>query len=285
MTRQSVTVALSGDGGDELFAGYGKYPKIQRIISNNSLNSLLRLGLSRFFINRDLSFLPEHSIFRRAQRSMGHRFSTPKERDLMWITHFDTSLKGHLYSREMRRNIEKQQTRRYYFSRADESPNKDIFSQILFIDLTSYLPEDLLIKADIASMANSLEVRSPFLDHKFVEFAAAIPNSLKVRNGETKYILKKAFSKFLPQEILDRKKMGFSIPLNKWFRDDLRPLAYETLLNNNYEINTLFNKNFIKYMLDAHSSGRTDYGAGIWLLVNFVLWHEMFITKNPEKAL
>jgi asparagine synthase (glutamine-hydrolysing) len=282
MTRQSVTVALSGDGGDELFAGYGKYPKIQRILTKNSLNGLLRSAMSRFIINQDLSFLPMDSLFRRVQRSLGYRLSTPKERDLMWITHFNNTLKGHLYSREIRGIIEKEQTRKYYFSRANESPNKDVFSQILFVDLTSYLPEDLLIKVDIASMANSLEVRSPFLDHKFVEFAATIPNSLKLRNSESKYILKKAFSKLLPKEIIEREKMGFSIPINKWFRQDLRPLAYETLLNNNYEIKALFNRKFIKYMLDSHSSGMTNYGGGLWLLVNFVLWHEMFITNNPN---
>lgn len=283
MTRQSVTVALSGDGGDELFAGYGKYPKIQRIIAKNSLNGLLRSVVSRFIISQDLSFLPMSSLFRGVQRSLGYRFSTPKERDFLWITRFDNSLKDQLYTPEMMKSVQKQQARGYYLLRTNESPNKDVFSQVLFVDLTSYLPEDLLIKVDIASMANSLEVRSPFLDHKFVEFAAAIPNSLKLRNGETKYILKKAFSNLVPKEILEREKMGFSIPIDKWFRHDLQPLAYETLLlNNNYEIKALFNRKFIKYMLDSHSSGKASYGGGLWLLVNFVLWHEMFINNNPN---
>ena len=277
MTRQSVTVALSGDGGDELFAGYGKYPKIQRIIAKNSLNGLLRSVVSRFIISQDLSFLPMGSLFRRVQRSLGYRFSTPKDRDLMWITRFDDSLKDQLYTSEVIRNIQKQQARDYYLSKINESPNKDIFSQVLFVDLTSYLPEDLLIKVDIASMANSLEVRCPFLDHKFVEFAISIPNNLKLHSGQSKYILKKAFSNLLPKEITARKKMGFSIPLDDWFRGNLRNLAYEILLDDGKEIDDYFEKKFIRYLLDSHCSHKGDYGTLIWLLTNFVLWHRIFI--------
>ena len=145
------------------------------------------------------------------------------------------------------------------------------------MDLKSYLPDDLLIKVDIASMANSLEVRSPFLDHKFVEFALSIPNDFKLRNGQAKYILKKAFSKFLPEEILGRKKMGFSIPIDKWFRYDLRDFAYELLLRNNKEIDQFFNKKFIASILSSHISGKKNNGNLLWVLVNFIIWYNRFI--------
>ena len=130
--------------------------------------------------------LPVESILPRIQRSLRYRFSLPKDRDFMWISPFDKIFKNHLYTTEMKNNVGKYQANTYYNSRINESPNKDILSQILYRDLTSYLPDDLLIKVDIASMANSLEVRSPFLDHKFVEFAAKIPNSLKLYNGKSK---------------------------------------------------------------------------------------------------
>lgn len=279
MTRQSVKVALSGDGGDELFAGYGKYPIIQNIISKNSLNGFLRSIVDRVILNKDLGFLQVDSIVKRIQRSIGYRFSTAKERDFIWISHFDGFLKNHLYTSEIKNNIHKQQTREFYISKTNQSPNKDILSQINFVDLTGYLPDDLLIKVDIASMANSLEVRCPFLDHKFVEFSLTIPNSLKLRNGQTKYILKKAFSKLLPEEITQRGKMGFSIPIDKWFRGDLRKLCYEVLLDSDREIKKYFNYKFLKYMIDEHCRGAANYGTKLWLLTNFIIWHDMFISN------
>jgi asparagine synthase (glutamine-hydrolysing) len=279
ITRQSVTVALSGDGGDELFAGYGKYPRIQSILSKSSINAFFRSFVSRYILSKDLYNLPADSIIKRIQRSLGYRFSTPKYRNFVFMCHFNNYFKKHLYSPEIANNINKHQAMAFYDSRTNQSPNNNFISQMLFMDLTSYLPDDLLIKVDIASMANSLEVRSPFLDHKFVEFAASIPNSLKLSNGKTKYILNKAFSNLLPKEILERPKMGFSIPIDKWFRQDLYQFSHDILLNKNKEINNFFNNKYLKYILDAHSSGAANYGSKLWLLINFVLWHEMFI-KN-----
>ena len=288
ITRKSVTVALSGDGGDELFAGYGKYPIIQNITSKNSLNDWVRSIVSKLIVSKDLGFFPVDSIFKRFQRFIGHRFSSPKQRDFMWISHFDGFFKNKLYSSEVKNAVHKQQAREYYESRSNHSPNKDVLSQILFVDLTSYLPDDLLIKVDIASMANSLEVRSPFLDHKVVEFAAALPNSLKLHGGKTKYILSKAFSQLLPTEILERRKMGFSIPIDKWFRHDLRKMAYEILLDGSDGTQEYFEKKFLKYLLDAHSSGARNYGTKLWLLINFVLWQDMFVSNyassNHDKS-
>lgn len=277
MTRQSVTVALSGDGGDELFAGYGKYPILHGILSKNSLNALFRSVITKLFLRSDLGYIPAHTMLSRLQRSLAYRFSQPKDRDFIWISHFDNSLKHLLYLPEIRNIINKGQTRAYYDFRTEQSPNQDVLSQILYMDLKSYLPDDLLIKVDIASMANSLEVRSPFLDHKFVEFALSIPNDFKLRNGQAKYILKKAFSKFLPEEILGRKKMGFSIPIDKWFRYDLRDFAYELLLRNNKEIDQFFNKKFIASILSSHISGKKNNGNLLWLLVNFIIWYNTFI--------
>lgn len=279
MTRQSVTVALSGDGGDELFAGYGKYPIIQDITSKNKLNSLLRTMITRVFLAQNLGFLPLQSIVPRIQRSLSYRLSTAKHRDFIWITHFDGFLKNHLYSPHLKRAIQKDLSSAYYQSRTSQSPDNDVLSQILYTDLTSYLPDDLLIKVDIASMANSLEVRCPFLDHEFVSLAVSIPNSLKLRNGESKYILKKAFAKVLPDRILKRKKMGFSIPIDRWFRTDLKEFSEEILLHDRRNVDSFFNRSFLKHLLDSHASGENNHGTLLWLLLNFVLWHRMFIEE------
>jgi asparagine synthase (glutamine-hydrolysing) len=276
MTRQSVTVALSGDGGDELFAGYGKYPLIQNIISKNYLDGFFRAIMTRFFLSRDLN-LPVNSWPKRIQESIGYRFSSPKHRDFMWITHFDSSFKKRLYTSRVLNNIQKQQAWSYYNLKTNQSPNKDVLSQISFMDLACYLPDDLLIKVDIASMANSLEVRSPFLDHEFVEFAVSIPNYYKLYNGVTKYLLKKTFGSLIPKEILEREKMGFSIPIDKWFRTELHQFSREILLTQNEAINEYFDQDFLRHMIDAHIAGTANHGAKLWLLINFVIWYNMFI--------
>jgi asparagine synthase (glutamine-hydrolysing) len=277
MTRQSVTVALSGDGGDELFAGYGKYPIIQRICSAKRLDGIIRMFATKLFLNKDFGRMPVTNIVPRIQRSLKYRFSLPTDRDFMWISPFDRIFKNHLYTAEINHSVKKEQARAYYNSKIAESPNEDVLSQILFRDLTSYLPDDLLIKVDITSMANSLEVRSPFLDHRFVEFAARIPNSLKLRNGKTKYILQKTFAHLLPQKILQREKMGFSIPIDKWIKEDLLSFSYDILLDNHSPIAAYFNQRFLKYMLQSHQSGTVAYGMQLWMLINFALWYDMFI--------
>lgn len=279
MTRQYVTVALSGDGGDELFAGYGKYPLIQNILSKNPINHSLRLTLSKLIKSWDLGYLQFNSILKRIKDYVGYHFSTACDRDFIWISRFDNYYKSKIYSKDIKQIIDSKKAREFYESKLNKSFSKDTFSKILFVDLTSYLPDDLLIKVDIASMANSLEVRSPFLDHKFVEFAASIPNSLKLCNGQTKYVLRKAFESLIPTQILERKKMGFSIPIDKWFRHDLHEFSREILLSTDGEINRYFNQKFLAYMLDAHGSGARNYGTKLWLILNFVIWHDMFISN------
>jgi asparagine synthase (glutamine-hydrolysing) len=279
MTRQSVTVALSGDGGDELFAGYGKYPIINRIIHSNSFEKKVRKIISSHIIRKDLMPSTMNNFFYRLQLALKYRFSTAEERDFLWINHFDNFSKNDIYSHELVHLIKKDLPRKFYDSQLQSSINQNPLNRINIMDLTAYLPDDLLVKVDIASMANSLEVRSPFLDHKFVEFAVGVPNSFKLRNGDTKYILKKAFTKLLPQQIIERKKMGFSIPVDKWFRYDLKEFSYETLLYGNKEIKEYFNKKFMKYLLDAHCSGARNYGTQLWLLINFALWYDMFVNQ------
>ena len=147
-------------------------------------------------------------------------------------------------------------------------------------DVVSYLPEDLLVKIDIATMANSLEARSPFLDHNVMEFAATIPFTMKLNGFSLKYILKKTLKDILPREILHRRKMGFGIPVGKWFRNELKSYIYETLLGDKSIKRGYFNKDYMKHILDEHTSGKKNYERRIWVLLNFELWHRMFIDNS-----
>ena len=154
---------------------------------------------------------------------------------------------------------------------------KSFIDKTLFVDVMSYLPEDLLVKVDIASMAHSLEARSPFLDHKVMEFAASLPSNLKLRGIETKYLLKRTLSEFLPKDILRRKKMGFGVPLDIWFRNDLKEMAYDILLDKKCTERGYFRKASIKKLLDEHVSERYDHCYRIWALLFLELWHRMFL--------
>jgi asparagine synthase (glutamine-hydrolysing) len=147
-------------------------------------------------------------------------------------------------------------------------------------DILTYLPEDLLVKMDIATMANSLEGRSPFLDHKVMEMAARIPQGLKLKGITTKYILKKSFSGIVPKEILTRGKMGFGVPIGRWFKKDLTDFVSSVLLSEEFYRKGYFKKEFVARLLKEHVSGKANHTSKIWNLLNFELWHRMFISKT-----
>jgi len=165
----------------------------------------------------------------------------------------------------------------HFYNRADTS---DPLSKIQYVDIKNYLPGDILVKVDRMSMANSLEVRAPMLDHKFMEFVATIPSGLKLRGQEKKYILKKALAPYLPSEILYRKKRGFGSPLAKWFRDDLKDLTQETLLSSTSLNRGFFNPEYITKMWKQHQSGQRNFGANFWTLLMFELWYRRFMEKS-----
>ena len=164
-------------------------------------------------------------------------------------------------------------------SKFEESKALNPRDRALYSDLTNYLPDDLLTKVDIASMAVSLEARSPFLDHNIIELACKIPFNLKLKNGEHKYILKKALEKIVPKENLYRQKLGFSIPLDKWFTGKLNKYSKSVLLHKNSLAKTLFNKNEIRRMLEGHTE-KNDFGPKLWNLLTLELWYRKFFKSQ-----
>lgn len=278
MTRRSVTVALSGDGGDELFAGYWKYPLFEQMIRQPQLISRVKTGLHRGFSVVDPTMFREGSTVGRLVRSMIVRTMSPESRNFHWLSYFDPYSKRRMYSDEMTRHLFSHNAESWYAGQLDRSHRQDAMSRILMADFISYLPDDLLTKVDMTSMANSLEVRCPLLDHHLVEYAARIPWSYKVRHGGTKWILKKACAGLIPGEILGRHKQGFAIPVNRWLRTSLKQYAYDTLMHGKGTgVETYFVKDYVERLLAAHMSGVADYGGKLWLLLIFAVWHQRCI--------
>lgn len=279
MTRQEVTVALNGDGGDETFAGYERY--VANKIANiyNLIPQSIRKNLFSFIT----AVLPESTrrkdFIKRFKRFAKANDSSRERRYARWMSIFDDDLKSNLYSEKLKNRLKGIDSWNYLLDVYRQSDANNFIDATLFVDIMTYLPGDLLVKIDISSMANSLETRSPFLDHKLMEFAASIPSNLKLKGWTTKYLLKKALTKILPKDILNRRKAGFGVPIGTWFRQELKDYAYDILLSEKSLKRGYFKKEAIKRILDEHTKGKIDHGARIWSLINFELWHQMFINN------
>jgi asparagine synthase (glutamine-hydrolysing) len=153
----------------------------------------------------------------------------------------------------------------------------DIVDRVIMADTHNYLPNDLLVKVDIASMAVSLEARAPFLDHHVMEFAASLPAAYKLRGLTTKYLLKRALRGLVPQENLSRRKMGFGVPISHWLRGELKGLLTDTILSGKAQSRGYFNGQMVRHLVDQHIEARRDYAPQLWTLMMLELWHREFI--------
>jgi len=283
MTRDFVTVALNGDGGDESFAGYERYVADKLADYYRRVPPFIREGIIRRAVDKLPHSTNRRNFFRRLKRFVKGISEPPERRYVRWICFFDNEMKGDLYTpsfKDLNRELDSVDLTVKWYEQADA---EQFLDRTLFVDVMSYLPEDLLVKVDIASMAHSLEARSPFLDHKVMEFAASLPPNLKLRGMETKFLLKDTLSDIVPQEILQRKKMGFGVPLDVWFRNDLKEMAYDVLLDQKSIERGYFRKEYVSKMLDEHVSKQYDHSYRIWALLFLELWHKMFIdgTLSP----
>ncbi len=268
LARKNVTVALSGDGGDESFAGYEKYsidmlenlarrmipPCILRLVSQNTQE--FKGGIIKKINSFSSSVLeqPDHAFY------ITNTFISDFQLNLLLNDDIKKNIKGYDASDHIKQ---------YY----NTCNSNDHLSKILYSDLKMYLPGDILVKVDRMSMANSLEVRSPLLDHKVIEFAAKIPSGLKIKYGIKKRILKEAFNKVLPVEVLKRKKHGFDVPLDNWIRNDLKKITAEFLLHRR-ESSNFFNNEYLKKIWDEHQNMGFNHGNLLWTSLIFCLWLE-----------
>ena len=273
-TRKHVTVALNGDGGDETFGGYLRYKAMKGSLYFSFPFQILGKNITE----KLSSLIPfkNKKYFRYLRRLVSALSEPAKLRNIQWHCFFSNEAKKNLYTDNMKK-ILYNNTYNYLTDIFENAPAKNIMDRTFYTDLKAYLPECLLVKMDIASMANSLEARSPFLDHKVLEFSASLPSAWKLHGLTTKYILKKTFKKFLPKEILHRGKMGFGIPLGKWFMGDWKNYFREIVLSEKAINRGYFKRATIEQMFYEHISGKRDHGYRMWALLMLELWHKVYM--------
>ena len=267
--RENVTVVLSGDGGDELIAGYDIYnyfKKVHRFSTGSpafnkffwgNLNKLIPEKISgkgiTYFLSQNREYLGAHLCI------------WPKEERKRLILTNDTfkyNIKPELYKEEILKR----------------GKGNDFISNLQYLDLQTYMVDDILTKVDRASMLNSLEVRVPLLDHKFAELLFKIPSDLKLKGTDQKYILKQAMKEFLPDSILNRPKIGFGVPISVWFKDELKEYVNDTLLSGNPLLSQYLDKNYVRSMVEDNRDGMRDFSSRIWSLI----WFEEWLKQNNE---
>ncbi len=264
--RKHVTVVLSGEGADELFGGYNIYrepqslevfdkiPRVGKVILKK-IAGILPDGIKgKSFIERGVTPMEERYI------GNAKMFTEEEKRDLL-LTYREglnyTDITKPLY---------------------EESRGYDPVDRMQFIDIHTWMRGDILLKADKMTMAHSLELRVPFLDKAVFEVASKIPSSLKTANGTTKYILRKAAEGVVPAHVLDRKKLGFPVPIRHWLKDEMNDWAKKIIRESNTD--HLFNKNYLLKLLDDHCQGKADYSRKIWTVLMFMVWHQVYVEEK-----
>jgi asparagine synthase (glutamine-hydrolysing) len=273
MARRYVTVALSGDGGDEAFAGYQHHtihirdenfnrrvPAPLRRAARDALASAARA-------TRNAKLARVAGAVGRADQPLAMRFANI----------FTKGARQQLFSAAVRAQLGTPREEALYerLLAAQRFPN--FLSSLLYADTKAMMNGDFLVKVDRASMANSLEVRAPLVDHQLLEFAATIPSSLKLHKGVSKYIFKKCVETFVPREIVYREKHGFGVPIRAWFRDELHDMLHDQLLDQRDPGNAYFDRRFIERLLQQHTAGRRDWSPQLWALLVFRLWHRKWV--------
>ena len=270
LTSEHVKVALSGDGGDEAFAGYQRYLALKVLGWLSRVPGRLSLGALR-------GLLPYDSAERSKLRYVRELLSLVGRAPVQQYRAMLLGMMGEdqwtaCYTDGFRESIESDADAESFLRGWSLPSVPDDLSRATASDTLGYIPECLNVKVDMASMACGLEVRSPFLDHKLVEFCARVPSGLKIKRTEQKYILKRAFQEELPAEIVRRGKAGFGLPLAQWLRNDLRALAEDTLLSPNSCISGLLRPEKIRMMLDEHATGKRNWHVQVWRLLVLESW-------------
>ena len=273
LAREHVTVALSGDGADELFGGYPRYIDDRKDAFCSRIPLTLRKNI---FAPAGLKMpLGPHY-----KKYLHYISKTDEQRYLQRVGLFPMELKNSIYSKSMFEELKQFDAWGYAYELMQATPADTASGRIFNFDAKTYLPFDILTKVDITSMMNSLEVRVPFLDHELVEFALSIPADLKIKNGQRKYILKKAISNLLPDDVLQKRKQGFALPLDMWFRNQLKDFTHDTLTSQEFRNQGFFSTTRITEILESHQKGPWDYSPLLWGLLFFQEWYNGFKNGN-----
>ena len=265
--REHVTVAISGDGGDELFAGYDNYKRFSLINRYN----ILPAKINKFIFNIALNLLKDHVRGKKLFLYLQQKKELASVYSAIW----------HNYERKSLFNLQTKELINLNKPESDRGvklnvilKNFDFMSSLQCQDMQSYLPDDILTKVDRASMLNSLEVRVPFLDHVFAELSFTIPSKLKYNHLGRKMIFIKAMEPYLEPDIITHKKQGFVAPLSQWFKNDLLEYVSDRLHRSNANIAQFFNMDYIESIMKIHHAGQRDFNSKLWSLLFFDAWFE-----------
>jgi asparagine synthase (glutamine-hydrolysing) len=280
LARKNVTVALSGDGGDESFGGYRRY---RLHVMEERVRAALPLGLRRpafGFLGNAFPKLDWAPRMFRAKTTFEAMGRSSVEAYFHSMSIMAAPLRQRLFSERFRTSLGGYDARDVFDRHAARAGTDDPLALVQYVDLKTYLVGDINTKVDRAAMAHSLEVREPLMDHPLIEWLATLPSSLKLRSGEGKFLLKKAMEPYLPHDVLYRPKMGFAVPLARWFRGPLRERMKSAVLGPRLADTGMFDAGTLRHLVDAHQSGARDYSAPLWTLLMF----EAFLRNTMETA-
>ncbi len=276
LAAQHVKMVLTGEGGDELFAGYARY-------AGERLSSVFQF-LPAQVKSSALNLVQQLPGSRRLKIAL-FAFCQPDEltRMVSWFPLFDRARKPRLLTEEVFHQLSDPYAVDVFRKQLESADAKEWLSRMLYVDTKLWLPDDLLARGDKTSMAASLEGRVPLLDHKLVEFAASLPSDMKIKRLVRKYLLKKVARKWLPAEVIDRKKAGFPMPFSLWFRKECRSFVHDLLSPETTKRRGLFNSDYIQSLLLEHDAGTADHGQLLWGLMSVELWHRAFL-DSPHRV-
>lgn len=276
-TRKHVTVALNGDGGDESFAGYERYAAMLVADIYRKIPAPFR----KLLLEWPIGLIPTSELRRSRIRDAKRFFKAANlprmERYYRWMTSFPPEEKGSLYTDEFSRRVQGSDAADVLAKWLNASNDLGSLDSVLLTDQMTYLPNDLLVKVDIASMANSLEARSPFLDHKVIEFAASLPENLKMERFETKSLLKRVAAGLVPPDVVYRRKMGFGVPIGNWFRGDMKEFVRDVLLSERSIRRGIIRPEVLERYVGEHLRAEKDHAFRLWTLLMLELWFQRFI--------
>ena len=268
-SRDYVTVILSGEGADEILGGYYIYKKmllLEKFRKVPGHNTALALFNYMNILGKYSKYIHYANLSLHKRYKGVSRVFMPQEIDELFITKKDYEEELDLIYADLFREVEK----------------KDALTGMLYVDLKTWLPDDLLMKADKMTMASSQELRVPYLDYKMVEYCFSLPTQYKINRGVTKYLLRKIASKHVPTSIINREKKGFFTPIKQWFRGDLNKCAKQVLLDPASACSTYFNRHIMEDYLNGHKNRLNDYSEQIWNLLVFEYWYQCYIRDNDN---
>jgi asparagine synthase (glutamine-hydrolysing) len=277
--KKHVTVMLCGEGADEQFGGYSKYMFDQFSAALDWMPTGVRTALLRGVA----SGLPFEG---RRLRSMAEilSISDVPRRFASWYGGFDTQLQGQVLSRAMKSEIGDGGLARAFGAIVEDCDSANALDRFLYCDIHARLVDDILVKGDRMSMGAGIEARVPFLDHKVVEFAARVPRQLKVSGLRSKIVLKRLAERYLPREVIYRRKVGFTVPLTRWFAGPWRGLLSDVLLSERCLDRGYYDPGVVRGIVRDHVGGRVDREQGIWLLLALEIWHRLFVDDDGSEA-